>query len=207
MDEYPSNSNKSREEVAAKAPDEKKIEKVVTGNVKLRKRGVARTFSDVFLTQDVDSVKHYILMDVIIPKVKDVLHDIGSEAWDSIWGIQGKSHGSTPASKVSYRDYYDKKRDRREPSRYSGGSYRDYQRVPINDIVLDSRGEAEDVIERMDDIIATYGTVSVADLYELCGVSCNYTDNRYGWTDISMASVVRVREGFLIKMPRPMPLD
>lgn len=207
MDEYPSNSNKSREETAAKAPDEKKIEKVVTGNVKLRKRGVARTFSDIFLTQDVDSVKHYILTDVIIPKVKDVIHDIGSEAWDSIWGIQGKSHGNTLASKVSYRDYYDKKRDNREPSRYSGGTYRDYQRTPINDIVLDSRGEAEDVIERMYDIIATYGTVSVADLYELCGVSCNYTDNRYGWTDIRNASVVRVREGFLIKMPRPMPLD
>ena len=207
MDEYPSNSNKSREETAAKALDEKKIEKVVTGNVKLRKRGVARTFSDIFLTQDVDSVKHYILTDVIIPKVKDVIHDIGSEAWDSIWGIQGKSHGNTLASKVSYRDYYDKKRDNREPSRYSGGAYRDYQRTPINDIVLDSRGEAEDVIERMYDIIATYGTVSVADLYELCGVSCNYTDNRYGWTDIRNASVVRVREGFLIKMPRPMPLD
>lgn len=56
-------------------------------------------------------------------------------------------------------------------------------------------------------MISVYGMVSVADLYDLIGVTGNYTDNKYGWTDIRSASVVRVRDGYIVKMPKAMPLD
>lgn len=59
----------------------------------------------------------------------------------------------------------------------------------------------------MDEMISVYGMVSVADLYDLIGVTGNYTDNKYGWTDIRSASVVRVRDGYIVKMPKAMPLD
>ena len=59
----------------------------------------------------------------------------------------------------------------------------------------------------MDEMISVYGIVSVADLYDLIGVTGNYTDNKYGWTDIRSASVVRVRDGYIVKMPKAMPLD
>ena len=67
--------------------------------------------------------------------------------------------------------------------------------------------EAEDVLERMDELIATYQVVSVADFYDLVGVSGNYTDNKYGWTDIRNASVIRVRDGYMIKLPKALPLN
>lgn len=76
-----------------------------------------------------------------------------------------------------------------------------------DDIILESRGEAEDVLERMDELIATYQLVSVADFYDLVGVSGNYTDNKYGWTDIRNASVIRVRDGYMIKLPKALPLN
>ena len=66
---------------------------------------------------------------------------------------------------------------------------------------------AEDVLERMDELIATYQVVSVADFYDLVGVSGNYTDNKYGWTDIRNASVIRVRDGYMIKLPKALPLN
>ena len=52
-----------------------------------------------------------------------------------------------------------------------------------------------------------YQVVSVADFYDLVGVSGNYTDNKYGWTDIRNASVIRVRDGYMIKLPKALPLN
>ena len=60
---------------------------------------------------------------------------------------------------------------------------------------------------RMDELMDTYGLVRVADLYDLVGITGNYTDNKYGWTNIRNAEIVRVRDGYMIKMPRAVPID
>ena len=56
-----------------------------------------------------------------------------------------------------------------------------------------------------------YGIARVADLYDLVGERHEYTDNDYGWTNISNAEAVRVRTedgyGYAIKMPRALPID
>ena len=59
----------------------------------------------------------------------------------------------------------------------------------------------------MEELISMYGLVSVADLYELVGITGSYTDNKYGWYDIRSASVVRVRDGYLLKFPKAIPLN
>ena len=63
------------------------------------------------------------------------------------------------------------------------------------------------MLQQMDDLIANYGLVSVADLYDLVGINGSYTDNRYGWTNIANAKVVRVPTGYMLKLPKVMPLD
>ena len=72
---------------------------------------------------------------------------------------------------------------------------------------MSNRGEAQDVLDRMDELMDTYGLVRVADLYDLVGITGNYTDNKYGWTNIRNAEIVRVRDGYMIKMPRAVPID
>lgn len=47
-----------------------------------------------------------------------------------------------------------------------------------------------------------YGVVSVADMYDLCGMTCNYTDNKYGWKSLARADISRVRDGYMIKLPK-----
>ena len=59
----------------------------------------------------------------------------------------------------------------------------------------------------MEELIDMYQLVSVADFYDLVGVSGNYTDNRYGWTNVRNAYVVRVRDGYMIKLPKALPLN
>lgn len=199
---YKPNSHRSREGQQKEAPEtEKKVEKVVKGAVKTKKNDM-RKFTDIFISEDASNVKSYIVMDVLVPAIKKAISDVVRNGIDMIlYGDAGRSKSSSGASKVSYRSYYDGGRDHRDaPARTrTGYSY--------DDIILDNRGEAEDVLSRMDELVATYGIVSVADLYDLVGITGNYTDNKYGWTDIRSARVERVRDGYIIKLPKALPLN
>lgn len=207
MDEtyYKPNSHKYREEQAKKETpeDKKKIEKVVSGPVKTKKKSEIKKFADVFISEDAHNVKSYIILDVLIPAVKKAISDIVTNGIDMILYGEGKnSSKSSAASKISYRNYYDRANDRRD-----AGSTRTRTGYSYDDIILSNRGEAEDVLSRMDELVATYGVASVADFYDLVGVTGNYTDNKYGWTNIQSARVERVRDGYVIKLPKALPLN
>lgn len=201
LDQYKPNSNKYKEEQALANKEEKKIEKVVTGKVITKKEGFFSKMFRGLISEDAKDVKSYVFGDVLIPAIKKAISDIVSDGIDII--LYGESSGKkrrSPAERVSYRSYYDRSNDYRRPSPvYSDYSY--------DNIILETRGEAEEVLARMDELIDTYKLVSVADLKDLVGITGNYTDNRYGWTSIRSAEVVRVRDGYTIKMPRPMPID
>ena len=77
----------------------------------------------------------------------------------------------------------------------------------FDDIILETRWEAEEVLSHMIDLIENYGVASVADLYELVGITGSFTDNKYGWTNLSSATVSRVRDGYLINLPNAQPID
>lgn len=195
-------SNRFGEQKAETSLEKKKVGKVVSGKVKTKKKSEVRKLTDIFISEDIENVKSYILMDVLVPAFKKALSDVVKNGVDMIlYGSTKHDKDSSRASRVSYRSYYDDPDVRRvsDTRARTGYSY--------DDVVLDSRGEAEEVLERMDELIETYGMVSVADFYELVGVSGKYTDNKYGWKDIHTAKVVRVSgDGYMIKLPRVIPL-
>lgn len=204
MSDYKPNSHKSKEELRESVPD-KKVEKIIAGTVKSKKKNEIQKFADVFISEDVTNVKSYILLDVLVPAIKKAISDIVTNGIDMIlYGGSNRTKSNSVASKVSYRNYYDKGNDRRDHGSYNSRTKTGYS---YDDIILDNRGEAQDVLSRMDELISTYGVVSVADLYDLVGVTGNYTDNKYGWTDIRSAEPVRVRDGYLIKLPKALPLN
>lgn len=197
MEEYKSNSHKSRAEAAKR---EHKVEKIVTGTVKSKKKSGLHKITDIFISEDASNVKTYIFMDVLVPAIKKAISDIVTNGIEMmLYGETGRKKTSN-ASRISYRDYY--KDDRYPKDRSSIKNGYDY-----NDVILDNRGEAEDVLSRMDELIETYGLVSVADFYDLVGITGSWTDNNYGWTDIRSANVIRVRDGYMIKLPRALPLN
>lgn len=204
MEEYKSNSHKSRE--AEKAPEKKRVEKVISGTAKTRKKSELKKFTDIFVAEDVENVKSYILMDVLVPAMKKAISDIVTNGIDMIlYGETGHHDRKSTASKISYRNYYERKDEGRYHDRYSSSRAR--TGYGYDDVIVDTRGEAENVLDRLGELIDNYQMVSVADLYELVGMTGSYTDNKYGWTNISTASIVRIRDGYVIKMPRAMPLD
>ena len=201
--DYKPNSNRYKKEQSNALAERKKIEKVVTGKVKTKKKSEISKLKDTFISEDASNVKSYIVMDVLIPAAKKAISDIVRDGIDMIlYGDTHNGHRSSGASYVSYRSYSD--RDRRDARRESSRTRVGYD---YDDIILESRAEAEEVLRRMDELIETYGIVSVADLYDLVGKSCNYTDNKYGWTNIRNAEPVRVRDGYLLKMPKAGPID
>lgn len=74
---------------------------------------------------------------------------------------------------------------------------------PINGIIFESEEDAKTIINDLNKTMETYGTVSVADLYDLSGLICNYKDNGYGWTDISSAKIVADKRGYILQIDEP----
>lgn len=197
MNEFPSNSHKSKEEQRLASLEKQKVEKVIRGQAKTKKKTELGKIASNFVSEDFSTIKSYILMDVLIPSAKKAISDIIKNGIDML--LYGGSSGQRKtgvSDRVSYRSYYD---NNREPSRSYSSTRSSYD---YDEIILDSRGEAEAVLARMDELIDTYRQVTVADMYELVGISCPHTYNNYGWKNIRNAEVVRVRDGYLIKMPR-----
>lgn len=79
MEEYKPNSHKSKEEQKDLVP-EKRVEKVISGTVKPKKKSEMQKFADVFISEDVNNVKSYIVMDVLVPAIKKAISDIVTNA-------------------------------------------------------------------------------------------------------------------------------
>lgn len=193
MDEYKPNSHRSKE-----TPSEKKVEKVISGTAKPKKKNGVHKLADVFVAEDMYSVGNYIFMDVLVPAFKKAVSDVVTNGIEMLlYGETGKTKRSS--TRVSYSDYYDRNERRSAPS--------NKRMYGFDEVILDSRSDAEDVLTSMDELIEAYGVASVADLYDLVGMDSNYTDNRYGWTNLRSAQVVRVRDGYLLKLPKALPLN
>lgn len=198
MKEYQSNSHKSKVDGEAK---EKRVKKVVNGNVKT-KSNEKRKLLNTFISEDASNVKSYVLIDVLIPAVKKAISDIVTDGIDMI--LYGETGGSKRKSgnKISYRSYYDDKQEGRHERKPRYGGRFDY-----DDLVFDSRAECEAVREQMVDVIDSYGFVTVADMYDMADIPAPYTSSKYGWTNIRTAETIRVKDGYVLKLPKAMPID
>ena len=203
MVEIQSNSYRSKQQQQEQALPEKRASKVISGTAKTKQKTGLTKFTDIFVAEDVSNVKTYILRDVVVPAVKKLFSDVVTNGLDILlYGEAGTTKKSSPASKVSYTRYWDRANNSSNTTTSRPRAVYDY-----DNIVLESRGEAENVLMALDDIMDTYKMVRVADLYDLVGITGRHTDHNYGWTDITSAKIERGRDGYTIKLPRALPLE
>lgn len=214
---FPGNSKADKEkakEIASTQKDEPKIERVVTGRVKHKKRGLGAQIVEHFAGDDARGVGGYILFDILIPAAKDALVDSVSKGAERLFfgDVRGRVRtGSVNNGRPGYTNYNSVSShspagragepDGRSLSRAARASHN------FGEIVIPDRGEAEYVIETLGDIISQYDRARVSDLYELVGITGHPVDDRWGWTSIVGAKAERVREGYLLVLPRPISLD
>lgn len=201
MEDYKPNSHRSKEQ-EKKSVEEKRVEKVVKGTTRTKKKSELSKLKDTFISEDAANLKSYIIGDVLIPAAKKAISDIVSNGVDMIlYGGKAPDRNRRGSSNyISYRDYSRKDDDRR-PSYNTA-------RSDFEDIVFDCRSDAEAVLDQMHDICGRYGFVTVADLFDMADRTPPYTANRYGWTNVSSAEVVRLTGGgYIIRLPRAVPID
>lgn len=202
-----------RERFPSNTQKEKRVRKVTEGKVVKRKKGLGRKLEETIIGDSADNVKDYIIWDVLVPALKETISDAVSGGIQML--LFGEKHPSTRGnvsrdrgtSYVSYSSYYNRDKPVRPREGRSTGDSRVRRSIETEEIILETRGEAESVLDSLMDIIDNYGEASVADLFELVGIPSEYTDNRYGWENLSMARVDRIRGGYLLNLPKAHALD
>lgn len=210
--DFPSNSyNKiqKKSETPEKAVEEKpEVTKVIEGEVIRRKKPLGKRLKETFIGGDSGSVWKDVLLDVIIPQAKDMLVDSASQGVERmIYGDVRTARGSRPGRSSNYTPYNRYSANKRPTNEPRTISSRGRETFDFDEVVLPTRPEAEDVIDRMYDILSKYEMVTVADLYSLLGIKPNYTDHKWGWTDLRGLGATRIKGGYLIDIPRPEPID
>lgn len=200
MAEYTNNSFKAKEE--KKERTEKQA--VVSKTPKTRKKSEIQKAAGLFISEDASTVKEHLIQDVVIPTAKDLIVNVITDAVNIIfWGSTRRKSGS--GSHIGYASRFDEVRDPRDRDR---DRRRDRTAIEYDDIIFDNRGDAEAVLANMDACLEQYGTVTVLDLFDFAGVTThNYMADRYGWKNLSTAEVRRIRDGFIIDLPRAFPID
>lgn len=210
-DEFKNNSLKAKHDDAV-AEKKRTITPVTTSTVKQRSK--LQRVVDNFVNRNTESIKDYIVETVIIPSLTNGVSGIGDIIIDSL--IEGIGnlfssggfdvHRSGKSSSTSYSEYYRKRH--KHSSR--DDDYEDYdgnKRLNYDEIVVPTRGKAEHVIAELKCIIREDREATVAQLYELVEQIPTYNDNKWGWKSLDSADWVKVRDGYLLKFPKPRQLD
>lgn len=192
--------------------DRKHLDKAVKGKVTVKNAGKKR-LEGAFIAEDAGTVKDYIFWDVLVPAGKSLIVDMIKKTADAIFfGDRPRGSNIYRERGVSYVKYDSPSYDRS----YSR-DYRNYSREPerrpvyqrrsahdFDDIVLESREDAENVLDALVESTMRYGLTTVSDFYDLVGIEANYTDLKWGWYELSSAKVLRTRDGngYIIALPR-----
>lgn len=213
--EFPSNRHKDKETRSERSkPDEKKVEKIVQTDVVRRKKPIGKKFAETFVGGDAKSVWGFVVLDVLVPAAKDMFADAVSQGVERMIFGEARSSSRRTGRRpnepyISYNRMSHGSRRLGPPDERSRDvmSRRARAAHDFDEIILATRVEADEVLDRLYDLVSKYESATVADLYDLVGVSGNYTDDKWGWMDLRGAGITRVRNGYLLDLPKPEPLD
>lgn len=211
---YPNNSERAKNKIQRNSDvvENEEPKKVTKGKIIKRKKPIVRRFTDSFGTREGQGVLEYIINDIIIPATKIMIVDsiINGAEMTILGETRRRSRSSNfretryDYDRVSYRGELDRRYKRDRDSR----RYNDRDRAGLRDYedIIFEKNDAEAVISSMIDLIEQYGEATVKDLYSLIGVTPEYTVGEFGWTNLSRATVRRVRDGYVLDFPPPRAL-
>lgn len=204
--DLPSNSHKAKD--AAKPKITKPPMKKVASNITVRKPGIGSKILTLFGGATLAVVSEYVVNDILIPEAKNILSEIirgGSDMMlfgEQQAGSRSRLRSNQNSTFISYNRGSQSNRKPADNNRNLGRTIHNF-----NDIIFNTSGDAEEALNMLKDRIAEYGETTVADLYELAGVTGSFADNKYGWTDLNLARIQRDRSGgYIILFPKTVPL-
>jgi hypothetical protein len=75
--------------------------------------------------------------------------------------------------------------------------------MKIEDIIFNTRRDAEEVLGNLADRIDICGRATVKDLCNLANIKSDLADHLYGWTYLKSAYLYKAQDGYCIWLPKP----
>lgn len=203
--QYPSNSEKAKP-----GPEPRKVEQVVTTPVKSRPKSVGRRLKEALFGGDSRTALQYVLGEVVLPKSKDLIFEAATTIFERLifdgTGSGGRRSPNRTSGHTNYARYSSKniRREGREERPTVSARTRD-----LDDIIFETRAEAQNVLVQMNDFLEEYELISVADLYTMLGWTARSThvDHKWGWEDLQAADIRMTRGGYILILPKLVRLD
>lgn len=213
MDDFPSNSRTTRitnsEKTTRPSVEEIKLEPVVTGKVLRRKKSLGRRLKETFFSGDSSSVFGYLLREVLIPALQATATDMVTQGIEKAVYGEVRTHRSSVRGTGLNRPHISYDRQSTINRSTTGSSITPRRPVSqpsafdIGEVILGSKIETQVVMDKLYETIEEYGAATVANLNELIGQTSQYTDHKWGWTDLSAMTAKPIREGYLLILPDP----
>lgn len=175
---------------------------IVQGRLKPTKRRLR--LSEVFTPEDTGSVAAFVITKLVIPRLQVLAVDTINAVARAIF-LGEKTYeprrSSSSTEYTSYEGYYSGKSARigKSTKKVDGA-------IEFQDVVVDSYGDAQLILNKLDELMDYQGYVRVSEFYEAAKLPCPFTGSYYGWEDISGVRIVADSDGYRIEMPTAKPL-
>ena len=206
MNDIRPNSHKSK---AAPTTEKPKLQPVITtGTAKAQTPGTISKLTRNIISPDAKNMKSYIVDNVIVPSIKKICSDVLTTGVHLLFGGEASARRGGTAGRVSYTNYNDVDRfSSGRPTKPAATNYNKGSVALFDEIEVETKVEAEEILTRMSEYLEVYPSISVGDLYDLAGIpSFPHTYHQYGWRTVAEAKPVRTTSGWLLRMPPVEPL-
>lgn len=191
---------------------ESRVKPVVKGKVSIRKdKPIGRKLKEVFLAEDWDTVKQYIVWDVVIPGIKYtfvnalemmILGRRSTRGGNTY--VNYSSFGSSNRNNIKNNSVAVNSNNKRKPDIRDFVFEPDFERYPNEmEARRQALDDAEKVLRELKDAIETFGIATVSDFYRAVNMSTEYTEGDWGWTNLDDVGVYECRQGWYINLPKP----
>ena len=178
---------------------------VVQGKVSSSSKSLWKKIFDTFTAGNIKDAKNYVVGDVIVPGILDMLCDgIVRGAGRLIYGEKGSPRDRKKKSGTDYSGI------RRLSDGESWTNSKPKQKESIitdicdyNEVELETKADATRLLDSMCDYLDYHDIITVADMYHMAGYEGgDYTNEYWGWDSLVGAEIVRSGNAWTLSLPR-----
>ena len=209
MEQYPSNTLKERNKQAQQKP-KPELKCVVTGKSKPVPQSI---WSKVFVgikPASGQTMKSFIFDEIVTPLIQRAVVEGVTGAINYL--VKGDAYADRKATNSFGKSYINYNGISSGKPSSNGGQYvysGKNSGMEIENVWFESRVDAQRVLDEMMGIIAQYDILTVNGFYDLIGRTSliDPSNEKFGWSDLRNAYITGARGGWIIHLPRPMPID
>lgn len=188
--------------------DGKERKKVATGTIK--EKTFRQKVRDAFISDEVHDIKSYVVFDVIIPAIKETVRNLFVNSLDmALFGKVRKTANTEQrggSTYIAYDRLYQSRGNDIQPRQQKGGA--PLRVNELDRVVFKDKADAIDVLSYMMDNLEEYHVASIADFLSAADLPISPIHHKWGFYDLSTASVEELPDGsgFFIRLPRPVQI-